>query len=146
MRVIRKGHVYPVNYGEYDCVCTLTPEVSGDVFGILRTVSRKLCVTRDTKLFYILMEQETGTYGISSKEVVPIAPDTAAALVEKYVDYETYVKYFGDPEGAEPAESRRTKDLEERLESANSSVDYWMKHCTELEKRCTELERRRAGD
>ena len=85
--------------------------------------------------------------GRESVALVPVSRDEAMKIAEDYLDYDNYIKFFGDPEGNAAGLTReRDKALEDK-KSAESIKDYWYSEYSkanakvdELEKRIAELE------
>ena len=63
-------------------------------------------------------------------------------IAEDYLDYDGYVKFFGDPEGADAGLVReRDKALEEK-KSAEDAKEYWYKEYSEANRKVDELKKR----
>lgn len=148
MRIIKNNKVYDLDYSKYKRVVNLPTGCGRNSVGNPVSVTRELRLDVASGGFYVLTDD--GRYnGRESVALDPVSRDEAMRIAEDYLDYDDYVKFFGDPEGGVAGlERERDKALEEK-KSAEASKDYWYNEYSkanakvaELEKRIAELEAR----
>lgn len=133
MKIIVNGKVYDIDCCNHEEICHLPALVRQDALGTLRQVDRVLCKRKEGGFF--ILNEVAGAYGGSRMDmsIVPVTDEDAAALAATYVEYDLYVKYFGDPEGTEAEARRAAEKASTELKVANDSKDYWCKRCQDLE-------------
>lgn len=145
MKIVKNGRVYGLGYNEYETVTILPSQWRSNSVGNLRDVKRELRRDQKSGEFYVLSSDEG--YHRSSYLVEPVSKDEAARIAEDFLDYEEYVRFFGDPEGADAGLVRERDKAVEEKNAAEQSKEYWYKECdrknhevSELETRVAELE------
>lgn len=146
MKIVKCGRVYDLDYNAYDVVARLPRGCTRNEVGNAVETTSELRRDKMNGLFYIC----TGSGSYYSRDryaVVPMTKDEAAKYAEDLVDYDKYVEFFGDPEGADKGLERERNAALEKAKEAETSKDYWYKEylkrgdkVTELEKRIAELE------
>lgn len=141
MKIIKNGRVYNLDYSKYKTVVNLPTGCRRNSVDNLVDVKRELRLDVASGEFYVLTDD--GKYnGRESVALDPVSRDEAMKIAEDYVDYDTYVKFFGDPEGADAGLVReRDKALEDK-KSAEDSKDYWYKEYSKANEKVAELEKR----
>ena len=141
MKIIKNGRVYNLDYSKYKTVVNLPTECRRNSVDNLVRVTRELRLDIASGEFYVLTDD--GKYnGRESVAIVPISRDEAMKIAEDYLDYDIYVKFFGDPEGTDAGLAReRDKALEDK-KSAEASKDYWYKEYSKANTKVAELEKR----
>ena len=141
MRIIKNGKVYDLDYSKYKRVVNLPVGCRRNSVGNLVRVTRELRLDIASGGFYVLTDD--GKYnGRESVTLDPVSRDEAMRIAEDYLGYDDYVKFFGDPEGADAGLVReRDKALEEK-KSAENTKEYWYKEYSEANKKVAELEKR----
>ena len=146
MKIVKNGRVYNLDYSKYKTVVNLPTGCRRNSVDNLVRVTRELRLDIASGEFYVLTDDNKYN-GRESVALDPVSRDDAMKIAEDYLDYDDYVKFFGDPEGADAGLAReRDKALEDK-KSAESSKDFWYKEYSkanakvdELEKRIAELE------
>lgn len=146
MKIIKNGRVYDLDYSRYETVTSLAACCGRNSVGNLTNVNRELRRDIASGEFYVLTDD--GKYnGRESVALVPVSRDDAMKIAEDYLDYDSYVKFFGDPEGDAASLARERDKAVEEKKQAESTKDYWYKEYSgakakvaELEKRIAELE------
>ena len=147
MKIVCKGKVYDLNYSETWKVCDLPHEWANEL-GHQHEVHRELRrtkVIKDSKRtgdFFVLEMVDGDRYYRNRVKVTPISPDEAAEIAEKYVDYDTYVEFFGDPRGVEAENEEKVRTAETGRKEAESSRDYWCREHEKVSKERDELKAR----
>lgn len=141
MKIIKNGRVYNLDYSKYKTVVNLPTGCRRNSVDNLVDVKRELRLDVASGEFYVLTDD--GKYnGRESVALDPVSRDEAMKIAEDYVDYDTYVKFFGDPEGTDAGLAReRDKALEDK-KSAEDSKDYWYKEYSKANEKVAELEKR----
>lgn len=141
MRVVKNGRVYNLDYGKYETVARLPERLQRNAVGNL-TVNVSVELRRDVASgeFYIL-EYANG-YTRENFAVTPVTRDQAAKIAEDFLDYEEYVKFFGDPEGPDAGLVRERDAAVDAKREAERSKDYWYGEYGKANKRVSELEAR----
>lgn len=141
MRVVKNGRVYDLDYGKYETVTRLPEGLRRNAVGNLSVnVSRELHRDVASGEFYIV-EYANG-YTRENFAVTPVARDQAARIAEDFLDYDEYVKFFGDPEGADAGLVRERDAAVDAKKEAERSKDFWYGECDKANKRVAELEAR----
>ena len=141
MRIVKNGKVYDLDYQKYKTVANLPTGCGRNSVGNLVRVTRELRLDIASGEFYVLTDD--GEYnGRKSVALDPVGRDEAMKIAENYLDYDEYVKFFGDPEGVNAGlERERDKALEEK-KSAEDAKEYWYKEYSEANRKVDELEKR----
>lgn len=141
MKLVKCGRVYDLDYQKYTRVVNLPTGCRRNSVGNLVDVKRELRLDVASGEFYVLTDD--GRYnGRESVTLDPVSRDDAMKIAEDFLDYDGYVKFFGDPEGADASLVReRDKALEEK-KSANDAKEYWYKEYSEANRKVAELEKR----
>ena len=141
MRIVKNGKVYDLDYSKYKTVANLPTGCGRNSVGNLVRVTRELRLDIASGGFYILTDD--GRYnGRESVALDPVSRDEAMKIAEDYLDYDGYVKFFGDPEGVNAGlERERDKALEEK-KSAENMKEFWYKEYSEANRKVAELEKR----
>ena len=141
MRIIKNGIVYDLNYSKYKTVVNLPTECRRNSVDNLVRVTRELRLDIASGEFYVLIDD--GRYnGRESVALDPISRDEAMKIAEDYLDYDEYVKFFGDPGGTDAGLAReRDKAIEEKKQ-AEASKDYWYNMYSQANEKVAELEKR----
>ena len=146
MKLVKCGRVYDLDYSKYKTVVNLPTERRRNSVDNLVRVTRELRLDIASGEFYVLTDD--GKYnGRESVTLDPVSRDEAMKIAEDYLDYDGYVKFFGDPEGTDAGLTRERDKAVEEKKSAEASKDYWYNEYSkanvkvaELEKRIAELE------
>lgn len=141
MKIIKNNRVYDLDYSKSETIVRLAANSERNSVGNLINVKRELRRDVASGEFYVLTDD--GMYnGRESVVIVPISRDEAMKIAEDYLDYDGYVKFFGDPEGADAGLTReRDKALEDK-KSAEASKDYWYEEYSKANAKVAELEKR----
>ena len=140
MKIVKDKRVYDLDYSKYKTVVNLPTGCGRNSVGNLVRVTRELRLDIASGGFYVLTDD--GRYGRESVALDPVSRDEAMKIAEDYLDYDDYVKFFGDPEGADAGLVReRDKALEEK-KSAEDAKEYWYKEYSEANRKVAELEKR----
>ena len=140
MKIVKDKRVYDLDYSKYKTVVNLPTGCGRNSVGNLVRVTRELRLDIASGGFYVLTDD--GRYGRESVALDPVSRDEAMKIAEDYLDYNDYVKFFGDPEGADAGLVReRDKALEEK-KSAEDAKEYWYKEYSEANRKVAELEKR----
>lgn len=140
MRIIKNGKVYDLDYQKYKTVVNLPTGCGRNSVGNLVRITRELRLDVASGGFYILTTN--GGYGRENTVLDPVSRDEAMKIAEDYIDYDNYIKFFGDPEGVNAGlERERDKALEEK-KSAEDAKEYWYKEYSEANGKVAELEKR----
>ena len=142
MRVVKNDRVYDLDYGKYETVTRLPEGLRRNAVGNLSVgVSRELRRDVASGEFYI-SERVVNGYTRENFAVTPVARDQAAKVAEDFLDYEEYVKFFGDPEGSGAGLVRERDAAVEAKKEAEKSRDYWYDEYGKANRRVAELEAR----
>ena len=141
MRIVKNGKVYDLDYSKYKRVVHLPAGCRRNSVGNLVSVTRELRLDVASGEFYVLADD--GRFnGRESVALDPVSRDEAMKIAEDYLDYDGYVKFFGDPEGdAAGLERERDKALEEK-KAVEDVKEYWYKEYSEANRKVAELEKR----
>ena len=141
MKIIKNGRVYDLDYSKYKTVVNLPTECRRNSVDNLVRVTRELRLDIASGEFYVLTDD--GEYnGRKSVAIVPISRDEAMKIAEDYLDYDRYVKFFGDPEGIDAGLARERDKVLEEKKQAEASKDYWYDEYSKANAKVAELEER----
>ena len=141
MRIVKNCRVYDLDYSKYETVTRLPEGIRRNAVGNLSiNVTRELRRDVASGEFYIL--ESCDGYRRENFAVTPVARDQAAKIAEDFLDYDEYVKFFGDPEGADAGLVRERDAAVEAKKEAERSKDYWYGEYDKANKRVSELEAR----
>ena len=140
MKIIKNGRVYNLDYSKYKTVVNLPTGCRRNSVDNLVRVMRELRLDIASGEFYVLTTNDG--YGRENTALDPVSRDEAMKIAEDYLDYDGYVKFFGDPEGVNAGlERERDKALEEK-KSAEDMKEFWYKEYNDANNRIKELEKR----
>ena len=141
MRIVKNGKVYDLDYSKYKTVAKLPCRWEPNSVGNFCEVTRVLRKDLTSGEFYVLTDD--GQYnGRGSVALDPVSRDEAMKIAEDYLDYDNYIKFFGDPEGGDAGLAReRDKALEEK-KTAEDIKEYWHREYSEANRKVAELEKR----
>ena len=140
MKLVKCGRVYDLDYSKYKTVANLPTGCGRNSVGNLVRVTRELRLDIASGGFYILTTN--GGYGRENTALDPVSRDEAMKIAEDHLDYDDYVKFFGDPEGVNAGlERERDKALEEK-KSAEDMKEFWYKEYSEANRKVDELKKR----
>ena len=143
MRIVKNCRVYDLDYNKYETVTRLPGGIRRNAVGNLSiNVTRELRRDVASGEFYIL--ESCDGYRRENFAVMPVARDQAARIAEDFLDYDEYVKFFGDPEGADAGLARERDKAVEEKKYAEESKKYWHKEYDKANHRVSELEGRLA--
>ena len=141
MRIVKNGKVYDLNYSKYETVAKLPCKWEHNSVGNICEVTRELRKDLTSGEFYVLLSHDGG-YCRENVKLIPTGRDEAMDIAEDYLDYDGYVKFFGDPEGgAAGLERERDKALEEK-KAAEDMKEFWYKEYSEANRKVDELKKR----
>lgn len=141
MKIIKNGRVYDLDYSKYRTVVRLPAGCRRNAVDVLVDVKKELRQDVASGKFYVLTDD--GRYnGRESVALDPVGRDDAMKIAEDYLDYDEYVKFFGDPEGDAAGLARERDKAVEEKKQAESAKDYWYKEYSEANAKVAELERR----
>ena len=141
MKIIRNNKVYDLNYSKYKTVVNLPTGCRRNSVDNLVRVTRELRLDIASGEFYVLTND--GRYnGRESVALDPVSRDDAMKIAEDYLDYDEYVKFFGDPEGSDAGLARERDEAIEEKKQAEASKDYWYNEYSKAKEKVTELEKR----
>ena len=141
MKIVKNGRVFDLDYSKYKTVVNLPTGCRRNSVDNLVGVTRELRLDVASGEFYVLTDD--GRYnGRESIMLDPISRDDAMKIAEDYLDYDNYIKFFGDPEGTAAGLAReRDKALGDK-KSAEASKDYWYEEYSKANTKVAELEKR----
>ena len=140
MKIIKNGRIYDLDYSKYKTVVNLPTGCRRNSVDNLVRVTRELRLDIASGEFYVLMDDGKNN-GRESVALDPISRDEAMKIAEDYLDYDEYVKFFGDPEGNNAGLERdRDKAVEEK-KYAEASKDYWYNEYSKANAKVAELEK-----
>ena len=140
MRIIKNSKVYDLSYSKYKIVMNLPTGCRRNSVGNLVNVTRELRLDVASGEFYVLTTD--GGYSRENTVLDPVSRNEAMKIAEDYLDYDDYIKFFGDPEGTDAGLAReRDKALEEK-KSAEDAKEYWYKEYSEANRKVDELKER----
>ena len=141
MKIIKNGRVYDLDYSKYKTVVNLPTGCRRNSVDNLVRVTRELRLDIASGEFYVLTD-DGKCNGRESVALDPVSRDEAMKIAEDYLDYDDYVKFFGDPEGGDAGLAReRDKALEEK-KTAEDIKEYWHREYSEANRKVAELEKR----
>ena len=146
MKIIKSGRVFDLDYPKYRIVVRMPTACRRNSVDNLVSITKELRQDVASGEFYVLVDD--GKYnGRESVAIVPVSRDEAKKIAEDYLDYDGYVKFFGDPEGADKGLERERDEAVKGKKEAEDSKKYWYEEykkrgekIDELEKRVAELE------
>lgn len=141
MKVIKNGRIYDLDYSKYKTVVNLPTGCRRNSVGNLVRVTRELRLDIASGEFYVL----TNDGKCNDRESValdPVSRDEAMKIAEDYLDYDTYVKFFGDPEGTDAGLARERDKAIEALKISEDSKNYWYEEYSKADAKVAELEKR----
>lgn len=138
MKIVCNKKVYDIDYGHYEVVAELPSEWTRNAIGNMVKTTKELRKDKMDGKFYIL--SFVYGYGREDYRVTPVSKEEAATLSEQFLDYQSYIKFFGDPEGNDQGLKRERDQALEQLKSAEESKEYWYKEYENAQKRIRELE------
>ena len=141
MKLVKCGRVYDLDYSKYRRVVNLPTGCRRNSVGNLVRVTRELRLDIASGGFYVLTDD--GKYNDrESVTLDPVSRDEAMRIAEDYLDYDDYVKFFGDPEGG-AAGLKRERDMAlEEKKSAEDMKKLWYEECSKANEKVAELEKR----
>ena len=141
MKIIKNGRVYDLDYSKYKTVVNLPTGCRRNSVGNLVRITRELRLDVASGGFYVLTDD--GKYnGRESVALDPVSRDEAMKIAEDYLDYDEYVKFFGDPEGSDAGLARERDEAIEEKKQAEASKDYWYNEYSKAKEKVAELEKR----
>lgn len=141
MKLVKCGRVYDLDYSKYKRVVNLPTGCRRNSVGSLVSVTRELRLDVASGGFYVLTD-DGRCNGRESVALDPVSRDEAMRIAEDYLDYDGYVRFFGDPEGGVAGlERERDKALEEK-KSAEDMKKIWYEECAKANEKAAELEKR----
>lgn len=140
MKIIKNARAYDLSYSKYKTVMNLPTGCRRNSVGNLVNVTRELRLDIASGGFYVLTTN--GGYSRENTVLDPVSRDEAMKIAEDYLDYDDYIKFFGDPEGADAGLVReRDKALEEK-KSAEETKKYWYEEYSKANRKVDELKKR----
>ena len=140
MKIVKNGRVYGLGYNEYETVALIPSRWRSNPVGNLCDVKRELRKDKMTGEFYILSSDNGFNRG--SYSVEPVSKDEAKRIAEDFLDYDEYVKFFGDPEGADAGLVRERDAAVDAKKEAERSKDYWYEEYSKAVQKISRLEDR----
>ena len=141
MRIVKNKRVYDLGYDKYETVTRLPEGLRRNAVGNLSVgVARELRRDVASGEFYIV--ECTGGYTRESFAIEPVSRDEAMKIAEDFIDYDEYVKFFGDPEGDDAGLVRERDKAVEGRKQAEDLKEYWRKEYDRASRRVSELEAR----
>ena len=141
MKIVKDKRVYDLNYNKYETVTRLPEGLRRNAVGNLSIgVARELRRDVASGEFYIM--ECTDGYTRESFAIEPVSREAAMKIAEDFLDYDGYVKFFGDPEGADKGLERERDEAVKGKEEAEDSKKYWYEESEKRGKRIAELEKR----
>lgn len=134
MRIIKDGRVYDLGYGNFEEICKLPTGWQKNEVGNFVSTEKTLRRDKASKLLYICTESRS--YSRENVSIQPVTLQEAMKIAEDFVEYETFVKYFGDPEGTDAGLARERDNAVAKAKQAESIKDMWY---NEYNKRGDEL-------
>lgn len=139
MKIICKGQVYDLDYGKSERICQLKMEMRLTELGYCVAVTAELRRDKATGAFYVL--EANGDYDRSGYKVFPMTADEAKRTAEDFLDYDAYVKVFGDPEGPVMELERKLEETLGKLKSAEEHSTLWYDECQKAKAKLNEIEK-----
>ena len=141
MKLVKCGRAYDLDYSKYKTVVNLPIGCRRNSVDNLVRVTRELRLDIASGEFYVLTDD--GRYnGRESVALDPVSRDDAMKIAEDYLDYDEYVKFFGDPEGSDAGLARERDEAIEEKKQAEASKDYWYNEYSKAKEKVAELEKR----
>ena len=142
MKIVKSGRVYGLGYNEYETVTILPSRWMSNSVGNPCDVKRELRKDKTSGEFYVL-SSDNG-FNRASYSIEPVSKDEARRIAEDFLDYEEYVKFFGDPEGADAGLARERDAAVDAKKEAERSKDYWYEEYSKAAQKISKLEARLA--
>lgn len=142
MKIVKNGRVYDLGYDKYDTVTRIPSKWRSNSVGNPVDVKRELRKDRTSGEFYVLSYDEG--YHRGSYAIDPVTKDEAARLSEDLLEYDEYVKFFGDPEGTDAGLARERDAAVDAKKEAERSKDYWYEEYSKATQKISKLEDRLA--
>ena len=141
MKIVKDKRVYDLDYSKYRTVVNLPTGCRCNAANNLVRVTRELRLDIASGEFYVLTDD--GEYnGRKSVALDPVGRDEAMKIAENYLDYDGYVKFFGDPEGDAAGLARERDKAVGEKKKAESAKDYWYEEYSKANAKVAELEKR----
>ena len=141
MKIIKNGRVYDLDYSKYRSVVRIPTGYELNAVDNVVSITRELRQDVASGEFYVL--KDDGRYnGRESFAIEPVSREAAMKIAEDYLDYDGYVKFFGDPEGADKRLERERDEAVKGKKEAEDSKNYWYEESEKRGKRIAELEKR----
>ena len=141
MKIIKDGRVYDLDYSKYRTVARLPAGCRCNAVDILVDVKRELRQDVASGRFYVLTD-DGRCNGRESVALDPVGRDDAMRIAENYLDYDEYVKFFGDPEGDATSLARERDEALEDKKLAENAKEYWFSEYEKKRKEIVELTKR----
>ena len=143
MKIVKNGRVYDLDYHKYETVTRLPEGFRRNSVGNLSlNVTRELRRDVVSGEFYIV--ECTGGYTRENFAVTPVSKDEAAKTAEDFLEYDEFVKFFGDPEGTDAGLARERDAAVDAKKEAERSKDYWYEEYSKAAQKISKLEDRLA--
>lgn len=140
MRIIKNGKVYDLGYSKYETVAKLPCRWEHNSVGNICEVTRELRKDLASGEFYII--RFNGGYGRENVALFPTSKDAAMKFAEDYLDYDAYVKFFGDPEGETVGLNRKLDAVLKEKKTIEEVKEYWYDEYSKANQKVSELEKR----
>lgn len=141
MKIVKDKRVYDLDCQKYRSVVRIPTGYKLNAVNNVVSITKELRQDVASGEFYVL--KDDGRFnGRESFAIEPVSRDEAMKIAEDYLDYDGYVKFFGDPEGGVAGlERERDKALEEK-KSAEDMKKIWYEECAKANEKVAELEKR----
>lgn len=141
MKIVKDKRVYDLDYSKYRSVVRLPTGCKLNAVNNVVSITKELRQDVASGEFYVL--KDDGRYnGRESFAIEPVSRKAAMKIAEDYLDYDGYVKFFGDPEGADKGLERERDEAVKGKKEAEDSKDYWYKMYSQASDKVAELEKR----
>lgn len=142
MKIIKNAKVYDLGYGCYEDIAQLPSDPVCNVAGFRINPEVSLRMDKTTGEFYVYTAESRYSSNRRDFSIAPVTKAEAAKIAEDYLEYEQFVKFFGDPEGDLAAAQRKQKEAEDARASAEKDKDYWYKKYDENGKALSEANKK----